>query len=159
MDFNMKAYEFIVVDCWALDGSRILKRFTTISHALKSMHISRFSDIKDCTTGAKDNAYGFQWRFANRGVEYVGDELTMDQLLALRNPPLGADDIENLQLKEPIHIGGRAAVAIDCWNIDESRLLRRFPSIAEIRDALQIKSTGDVRDCCLGNKGNRRVYT
>jgi hypothetical protein len=148
----------IPVDCWSLDGSKMLKRFSTISHALKALRLTRFSDIKDCLLGTKDSAFGFQWKLTNKYTDDVVDEISPEELLCLRDPPFSADEMESIK-KETTHIGGRAAVPVDCLSLDGAKLLRRFNSIAEARDSLQIKSTVELRDCCHGTLGTSSLAT
>lgn len=146
----------IAVDCWSLDGNTFLFHFSNITHAMRALSITKFQDIRECLQGKLESTHGFVWRAASRSKYGPTSDLTLEELQALRDPPLTAEEKETVSID--VRLGGRTAVPVDCWSLDDSKLLRRFASIAEVRDALQIKSTADIREVCTGAKRNLHLF-
>lgn len=140
----------IPVDCWDIDGTRMLRRFDTISQALKTLKVNRFADIKECIAGARESAFGFKWKYGDKSVTQDSENFTDDELLALRDPPITKESFPYRSENEDENPG---LASVDCWDIEGNRLLRRFSTVAEACDRLHFKQVSEILDCCRGNKG------
>lgn len=121
---------------------------------------------------------GFKFKFRSGGSAEapvpMDEDCADEDLLALRKPQLRPSSAAEVSCSKPPETeqvsssekqvpvepseepsprppkGIKAAVAIDCWSGDGSKMLYRFNSLSDIRKYMHIHKPEEVVECCSG---------
>ena len=144
-DFYIKQAE-LPVECWSLDNKSLLHRFVSGNDAAAQLFIKDVRLIVDCCLRKRVSAFGFRFKFSSGDDPLVSENLpSLSDLLSLRAPP-----ILDLEAAGSLASLYRRQSAVDCFSADGSRLLRRFASLAEVRQELLMSDVSEVEDCLDG---------
>lgn len=142
--FNTQAN--LPVECWSLDNKSILHAFASANEAAIQLFIKNVRVILDCCHGKRVSAFGFRFNFRSRDVPNKSENLlNLNQLLSLRVPPIhdlaAAGSLASLCLGQS---------AIDCYNADGNHFLRRFATLDEVQQELNISNPFELEECLDG---------